>query len=127
LSNLSNSQNNERKAIVLVDGYPRDYENYDYFLKHSPNAPNAPNAMNVSGVIYMSCKDGIMLERACKRNSEVETHRIDSDLATIKRRIRAFHNVTVPVIALFPNSVVTKIDCSDTLENTFDSVKYLFD
>ena len=102
---------------ILLDGYPRDIENYMYYKQNAEK-----HGMNLTKVLYFSCPNNIMMERSYKRNKT--TIRVDSDMT--QKRIEAFHKVTVPMIKGFPNHVLIEIDCSDSLEENFAKIKTLF-
>ena len=85
----------QETQILLIDGYPRDKENKDYFDNHKPQF------LNVLKVLYIECDKNIMMERSNRRsasnglNGEI---RFDDSIKIIEERIKVFFSVTMNVI-----------------------------
>jgi adenylate kinase len=92
---------------ILVDGYPRDTKNNDYFKTHKPMS------MIVQKILFLDCHDHVMMERVIYRNG----NRFDDDIEIMKQRINMFRTQTMNVV---------HIDCIKTPNEIYDSIQYMF-
>lgn len=106
----------ENNLTILVDGYPRNYDNYRYLMN------KMPNNMKISKIIYLKCNEDVMIERITKRKQS-NPDRIDNDIDIIKKRIKTFYEQTIPIIEEFEkeNKVIT-IDSNNTIDNIIEKI-----
>ena len=106
---------------ILVDGYPRNKENNEYFKTHKPTN------INVQNILFLDCDDNALIERVKHRNTNNEINRFDDDSEIIKKRINTFRTQTMQVIDEYKHQGMTiYIDCTKNPNEIFDSIKYLF-
>ncbi|KAF3323867.1 UMP/CMP kinase 2 [Carex littledalei] len=111
-----------RKAInsaasdkILIDGFPRCEENRIAFEKFVRVEPDL--------VIFFECPEEEMVKRILSRNQG----RIDDNLETIKKRLKVFENLNMPVVEHYSSKgKVHKINATGTADEIFDRVRQLF-
>lgn len=81
---------------LLLDGYPRNKENKEYFYNHKPDN------LIVSKVIYIECDKQTMIERIEKRKEQCD--RFDDKL--INGRMGAFELYTIPLLGDFDSNLI---------------------
>ena len=102
---------------VLLDGFPRSKENYDYLCTQMSEF------FNVIGVLVIDCSEKIMLHRALGRCEG----RTDDTIETCKKRIKIYHEVTEKIIDLFDKDLVKRVDgSSDDRLSIYKKVVDLF-
>jgi adenylate kinase family enzyme len=89
-----------KNITLLLDGYPRNKQNKEYFEQHKPNY------LRVSKVIYIHCDTQTMIQRIEKRKEEFQ--RFDDKL--IHDRLKAFELYTLPLINDFDPKILEKIN-----------------
>lgn len=101
----------------LIDGYPREVQQGLRF--ENEVAP-------VTGVIYFEVSDETMTKRLLKR---AETSgRVDDNEATIKKRLKTFHDQTRPAIEHYnQQSKVKTIAAEGTIDSIFSQVTTFID
>jgi adenylate kinase family enzyme len=98
-------KNIDTDKIILLDGFPRDENNYNYFCnKMSKN-------FNLIGILIIECNDDVMIERTINRNKS--DNRIDDTIEICLKRIEQYNNETVKVINCFDNKLIKKISGKD--------------
>ncbi|XP_078167506.1 UMP-CMP kinase 2-like isoform X2 [Carex rostrata] len=110
-----------RKAInsatsdkILIDGFPRCEENRIAFEKFI----GEPDL-----VIFFECPEEEMVKRILSRNQG----RIDDNLETIKKRLKVFENLNMPVVEHYSSKgKVHKINGTGTADEIFGRVRQLF-
>lgn len=86
----------DKKAIYLLDGFPRNQENLDVWQKI------LGNSAKIEFMLFLETSDEIMMQRMLKRATESETKRADDTDETIqKNRIEVFKNETLPIVDVF--------------------------
>ena len=83
---------------ILLDGFPRNKENFDYYIKEMNGF------FDLVKVIVINCSDGLMEKRTLKR--QTEQHRKDDEIETFRRRLKYYHEVTEGIIKLFDEKMV---------------------
>lgn len=85
---------------IIIDGFPRNQDNYDGWLKIMKDD------YDVRGIVYMTCPEEIIRERMRKR-SEIENRSDDTD-EIFAKRMNTFHNETYPIIKLYESMGLVK-------------------
>ena len=118
---LMNELSKYTDQIILIDGYPRNMENYEYFKT------NCQSHIKVQKVLYLDCQDDVLIARVNNRNSNTKNSRFDDDIEIIKKRINTFRTQTIQVINEYETQgMIVHIDCTKNPNEIFDSIKHLF-
>ena len=101
----------------LIDGYPRQVEQgVEFENKISP----------CEIVLYVDASDETLKKRLMKRGES--SGRVDDNEATIKQRIKTFHDITKPVIAHYEKqNKVRKISSENDPDEVFKDVIKVMD
>ena len=87
----------KNKTIVL-DGFPRNKYNLDYFND------NMKDNFNLLGVFVLACDDDIMIERVSKRIHS--SARDDDTIKVFKNRLKIYHDETEEIIKFFDKILI---------------------
>ena len=83
----------------LIDGFPRNQDNYDGWYKIMGDLAHVPFA------IFLDCSEDTMLKRMHKRRRENEAAgeqvRSDDNVEVFKKRYVTYHEESMPVVDLF--------------------------
>lgn len=90
---------------VLLDGFPRNKDNYDYFCDQMMKI------FNLLGILVIECDSNIMIERTINRNKCAG--RIDDNIDTCLKRIEQYNNETIKILNYFDNNLIKKISGKD--------------
>lgn len=111
LRTIESSKNNK----FLIDGFPRSDENRVAFEKITGVEPDI--------VLFFDCPEEDMVKRVLSRNQG----RIDDNIETIKKRLKIFNELNLPVINYYSaKGKVHKINAIGTEEEVFERVYPLF-
>ncbi|KAF0893248.1 hypothetical protein E2562_023500 [Oryza meyeriana var. granulata] len=100
---------------VLIDGFPRCEENRIAFERITGTEPDL--------VIFFDCPEDEMVKRLLGRNQG----RVDDNIETIKKRLKVFENLNIPVVDYYSSrGKVHKISATGTEEEIFGAVRKLF-
>lgn len=104
--------------LVLIDGFPRNKENLNYYLEHMQDQ------FDLVGVLVLDCSDDTMIKRT--ENRAKLLGRVDDSIDVCKRRIKDYRNDTEKVIDLFDKNLVKRINSEGSEQEVFDqTVKWL--
>ncbi|PKA54185.1 UMP-CMP kinase [Apostasia shenzhenica] len=100
---------------ILIDGFPRSDENRMAFERIVGVEPDL--------VIFFDCPEDEMVKRVLSRNEG----RIDDNTETVKKRLKVFDKLNLPVITYYSwKGKVQKINAVGTAEEIFEKVRQLF-
>ncbi|KAG2564640.1 UMP-CMP kinase 2-like [Panicum virgatum] len=100
---------------VLIDGFPRCEENRIAFERIVGREPDV--------VVFFDCPEDEMVKRLLGRNQG----RVDDNIETIKKRLKVFESLNIPVIDYYSSrGKVRKINATGTADEIFDAVHKLF-
>ena len=103
------------KKIILVDGYPRNIENWEIWDK------NMKNSVEIKAVFFFDGSHDIMMKRIHKRKNGREDDKNDE---IIKKRIEVFERETKPLINIFEKrGNLIRINCNNNFDMIYDDVK----
>uniref|UniRef100_A0A1D1Z7B4 UMP-CMP kinase n=1 Tax=Anthurium amnicola TaxID=1678845 RepID=A0A1D1Z7B4_9ARAE len=103
------------KDKVLIDGFPRCDENRIAFEKIVGVEPDL--------VLFFDCPEEEMVKRVLSRNQG----RIDDNIETMKKRLKVFSKLNVPVIDYYcGKGKVCKISAVGTVDEIFEKVRPVF-
>lgn len=112
---VSHIQSNfDTTKTILLDGFPRNQANYDFYIQEMTKS------FNLVAVLYIECSDETMCQRAVNRGKS--TGRTDDELATCLNRIKIFHAETETIINLFDNKLIKRVTSDDDKNNTFNEI-----
>lgn len=99
----------------LIDGFPRSEENRIAFEKIVGAEPNV--------VLFFECPEEEMVKRVLNRNQG----RVDDNMETIKKRLKVFEALNLPVINYYSKKgKVFKINAVGTEDEIFEQVRPIF-
>ncbi|KAL1324817.1 hypothetical protein AAHE18_13G118500 [Arachis hypogaea] len=111
LKEMESSDNHK----FLIDGFPRSEENRIAFEKISGAEPDV--------VLFFDCPEDEMVKRVLSRNQG----RIDDNIDTIKKRLKVFEALNLPVIDYYAKKgKVHRINAVGTVDEIFEQVKPVF-
>ena len=106
------SSNNK---VILVDGFPRNFENLEIWDK------NMKNLVEIKAVLFFDGNHNIMMKRIHKRKDGREDDKYDE---IIKKRIEVFEKETKPLVDIFEKrGYLIKINCNNDFDIIYSDVK----
>lgn len=96
---------------ILLDGFPRNEENYKYFSEEMNGF------FDLVKVIVMNCSDGLMERRTFLRKEK--EHRSDDEEKTFKRRLDFYHKETEKMIKLFDEKMIYNFHPDETSDDPY--------
>jgi UMP-CMP kinase len=103
----------------LVDGFPRNKENLDGFLKFFGDSAK------IISVLFLECAEKSCVERITLRSKN--SGRIDDNEETLKKRFDVFFNETMGNVDLEKVTKIIKIDADGDKETVFQRVSVELD
>ncbi|SBT87081.1 UMP-CMP kinase, putative [Plasmodium malariae] len=88
-----NKINEEAKYKFIIDGFPRNYDNFDGWMSI------IGNYAYVHLCLFLYCDDDNMIERCINRG--LISGRVDDNMDTLRKRFETHKNSCIPVINLF--------------------------
>ncbi len=104
-------KNIETDKIILLDGFPRNKENMEYYNLHMQNN------FNLLATIVLNCEDDLMIERIATRAKTLD--RIDDNEKTCKTRIQTYHEETEKVLGLIDKNLIKNIYSTKSEDETY--------
>mmetsp|Transcript_12356 Transcript_12356/g.31379 ORF Transcript_12356/g.31379 Transcript_12356/m.31379 type:complete len:186 (-) Transcript_12356:1497-2054(-) len=112
---LKNAMQDSGKTQFLIDGFPRNLENRDTFLKVV--------GMDCTFVLFFDCPEDILEKRLLGRTEG----RNDDNIETIRKRFQVYQDQTMPVIQDYAKiDKIRHIRTDCTVDEVFDKVKPCF-
>ncbi|XP_020260732.1 UMP-CMP kinase-like [Asparagus officinalis] len=100
---------------ILIDGFPRSDENRIAFERIVGAEPDL--------VVFFDCPEEEMVKRVLCRNQG----RIDDNIETVKKRLKVFNELNLPVINHYSGKgKVHKVNAVGTMEEVFEKVRPIF-
>ena len=97
----------------LVDGFPRNDDNYSTWFRLLPEVP-------VEYCLYMNCNDDVMIQRILGRAEG----RSDDNLETVTKRLNTYKESTQPVIKRFEDQgKLVEVNAEGSVEEIFSRVQ----
>ena len=121
---VSAMKDQKDKPGFLIDGFPRNQENYDVWAKVLGECDDVE--CDEKYCMFFQCSEKVMEERLLKR---AETSgRSDDNIETIKKRFATFIESTVPVCELYKTrGILKEINAERGIEEVSTDVLALFD
>ena len=111
--------NKSKHQHFLIDGFPRNKDNYEGWCSLSAKYDN----ITVAKVLFLNCSEDTMLKRIYKRADESTEKRVDDNIEAFKKRINVFVNETLPVVQLYESSdMVLRLDSEKTQESIYNDL-----
>lgn len=105
--------NKSKIRCFLIDGFPRNKDNYEGWVTLSAKYSN----ISVARVLFLNCSEETMLQRIYKRAGESEEKRVDDNIEAFKKRINTFVNETMPIVQMYEGlGMVLRLDSEKTQE-----------
>lgn len=110
-------QADPNKNKFLIDGFPRNQDNLDGWIKQMEAK------VNLQFVLFFDCPDGVCIDRCLNRG----TGRTDDNIDSLKKRFNVFHNETMPIIDHYERqSLVRRLNGEKPTELVFEDVRQAF-
>lgn len=112
---LQEAMKSSQSCKFLIDGFPRCNENRVAFEKIMGIEPLF--------VLFLDCPEDVMVARVLGRNQG----RLDDNLSTVKKRLKVFSDLNLPVINYYhEKGKVHRITALGTAEEVFEKIRPLF-
>ncbi|OMJ79363.1 hypothetical protein SteCoe_20657 [Stentor coeruleus] len=106
-------KNGWEKRRFLIDGFPRNDDNYDVWFRILPEVP-------VECCLFLDCDDQVLVNRILGRSEG----RSDDNIETLNKRLRTYKECTQPIIKRFGEAgKLATIDALGDVEMIFNRVK----
>lgn len=92
---LMNAMNAQPAPCFLIDGFPRNQDNLDGWIRETSAASN----IEVLGVLFFDCPEDVITDRLLDRGKS--SGRVDDNAETIKKRLVTFRDDTMPIVNYF--------------------------
>lgn len=110
-------QADKSKNKFLIDGFPRNQDNLDGWIKQMQDK------VNLKFVLVFDCTEAICVDRCLNRN----IGRTDDNVESLKKRFNVFYHDSLPIIDFYDRqNIVRKIDGTPPPELVFEEVKQAF-
>ena len=104
--------------LILLDGFPRNWENHDAWHKFIMMNNESKCSCEVAGYLLLDCSSDVLIERClsrAKRCAELGGEpRSDDRIDVIKRRVESFHRDLVKVTDHYGSPSVSKVKAGET-------------
>jgi len=111
----------EHKSYFLVDGFPRNWGNYECWQEQMPS-----EKVDTRFVLFFDCPEDTMVQRCLSRGKT--SGRTDDNEESIRKRLVTFHKESLPVVEHYEKQgKVHHIDATKAPDQVFVDVKALFD
>ena len=104
--------------LILLDGFPRNWENHDAWHKFIMMNNESKCSCEVAGYLLLDCSSDVMIERClsrAKRCAELGGEpRSDDRIDVIKRRVESFHRDLGKVTDHYGSPSVSKVKAGET-------------
>lgn len=111
----------EMNEVVLIDGFPRNKENYEVWTKATASLPE----IKCMGALYLDLSQRLMIERIKKRASlNKEARSDDQSEETIIKRLRTHEVSSSEVLRIYKEKMqLFKIDASKSEEGIVNEAR----
>lgn len=114
--NINENINNNKQNIFLIDGFPRNIENYNLWNKVMGDLTT------VEFILLLECPTFELMRRLMNRK------RSDDTPESIKNRICTYHNFTSEVIKIYDQkNMVKRINAHQDKSRVWRNIKSLFE
>lgn len=115
VSLIHKAMESSKNHKILIDGFPRSDENRIAFERIFGREPDL--------VVFFDCPEEEMVKRVLSRNQG----RIDDNIETMKKRLKAYNKFNLPVVDYYSGKgKVHKISAVGTVEEVFEKVRPIF-
>lgn len=105
------------KDKFLVDGFPRNQDNLDGWVKQMEDK------VNLQFVLFFECPDGVCIDRCLSRG----TGRSDDNIESLKKRFNVFYSETMPIVDYYEQKhLVRRVNSEKPPELVFEEVQQAF-
>lgn len=113
---IENSISTYGNRRYLLDGFPRNQENWDVFEKR------LSDKVIVRNLIYFDCPSETLIDRMTERAKT--SGRADDNPETMKKRILTFESETIPIVHSFEerNNCI-RVDATKSREEIYSSLR----
>jgi UMP-CMP kinase len=108
---------NAKTDKFIIDGFPRNIDNYNIFSEHL-----APYS-NIINLLHFECPEEIMAQRLLGRSE----NRLDDNIESINKRFATYKLQTIPIVEEFEKmNKSIRVDSSQPLDVVEETLSALF-
>jgi UMP-CMP kinase len=108
---------NTKTDKFIIDGFPRNIENYQVFAEHL-----APYS-NIINLLHFECPEEIMAQRLLGRSE----NRLDDNIESINKRFATYKLQTIPIVQEFEKlNKSIRVDSSQPLDAVEETLSAFF-
>ena len=112
-------KNGWNKKMFLIDGFPRNQDNYEGWQKVMGELVEVPF------ILFMDANEQTMVDRIMERSKV--SGRNDDNVETLKKRFNTFKDETMPIVEMYEkNGKCKRIDALRSVDEVFLDVKKAF-
>jgi UMP-CMP kinase len=111
------SKHDKEKNIFIIDGFPRNEENYSGFCD------TLKDNAHILSIVFLECPEEVCNERIIKR-SEL-SGRVDDNKGSLVKRFNTFNQETIPLIDEIEKAQkikIVKINANQSKDEVFNCV-----
>ncbi|XP_045136270.1 UMP-CMP kinase 1-like [Portunus trituberculatus] len=117
---LERAMKNSEKNDFLIDGFPRNKNNYEGWNKEMGDKTD------LKFVLFFTCPLEVCTQRCLDRGA-AGSGRTDDNIESLKKRFDTYMNATMPIIEHYESKgLVRTIDATRDVDEIFDEVSKLF-
>lgn len=110
-------QADPNKNKFLIDGFPRNQDNLDGWIKQMETK------VNLQFVLFFDCPDAVCIDRCLNRG----TGRTDDNIDSLKKRFNVFYGETMPIVDHYERqTLVRRLNSEKPAELVFEDVRQAF-
>lgn len=110
-------QADPNKNKFLIDGFPRNQDNLDGWIKQMEAK------VNLQFVLFFDCPDSVCIDRCLNRG----TGRTDDNIDSLKKRFNVFYSETMPIVDHYERqTLVRRLNSEKPAELVFEDVRQAF-
>lgn len=116
---IENAMSNydKEKNIFIIDGFPRNEENYLGWCE------NMKESAQIVCILFLECPESVCTERILKRSEN--SGRVDDNKSSLIKRFNTFSNETCPLIESLENNgeiKIVKVNANQIAEKVFTDI-----
>ncbi|CAA9986286.1 UMP-CMP kinase, putative [Plasmodium knowlesi strain H] len=114
-----NKFNQKAKYKFIIDGFPRNYDNFDGWMNI------IGNYAYVHLCLFLYCDEDTMIKRCMNRG--LMCGRVDDNMDTLRKRFETHKNGCMPIINIFLNeNKCIFINANKNIEEVWNDIQYVF-
>lgn len=117
---LERAMNDSDKDSFLIDGFPRNQDNFDGWKRRMADK------VHLLFVLFFDCPVEVCTDRCLRRGAE-GSGRTDDNLESLQKRFNTYIQETKPIIDYYDTlNLVKRVDGTNSPHRVFDDIKNIF-